>query len=108
MFTRKNEFFPENFTVGLKWVNNGYRKDIVLLRCNGAHGGTYNLNSSHFKPHIHKLTNENLERENFVENHIIETEEYSTLEDAVRYFCSICHISNPKEYFKYFSQTTLF
>jgi len=64
-FMRKNESFPENFSIGLTVYPNDESGSFCLLRYNGPHGDHVNnlLDSDpHFGFHIHQATAENIEK----------------------------------------------
>jgi hypothetical protein len=54
VFMRRSEDLPENFSIGLVFLAKDGSGELVLLRCNGPHGG-YNdsfdpdLDSNHIK-----------------------------------------------------------
>ncbi|HIU64451.1 MAG TPA: hypothetical protein IAB06_05410 [Candidatus Avacidaminococcus intestinavium] len=98
MFIRQNKEFPDNFSVGLL-VEDEEGKKVILFRCNGPHGGCYNLDNPHFTPHIHYLDEERMS-----ESQIECTQEYVTMDDAIVYFCRICNIQDAEKYFPFIKQ----
>lgn len=84
-FINQNLVFPENFSIGLVYKPKEERGSIVLLRCNGMHGGTV-LNPHHAYCHIHTVQADYLNQGSKVENHIEITTNYSTLEIAIQFY----------------------
>lgn len=62
LFVRVNEYFPENFSVGLLFLPRGIPEEPVdpvpLVRCNGPNGPS--AFDHHILPHIHRATEENI------------------------------------------------
>ena len=102
---RQNIVLPEDFSVILQWQT--MERDIILLRCNGPHGGNRKL-PLHFVPHIHRLNLELAAQDVFIENDVTSTNGYSTFESAIRYFCTCCGIAAAEKYFPFIIQTSLF
>jgi hypothetical protein len=50
VFMRRSEDLPENFSVGLAFLAKDGSGEVVLLRCNGPHGG-YNDSFDEDHPH---------------------------------------------------------
>ena len=51
VFMRRNEDLPENFSIGLAFLAKDGSGEVVLLRCNGPHGG-YNDSFDPDHPHL--------------------------------------------------------
>lgn len=84
-FITQNLVFPENFSIGLAFNPKEEKGIIVLLRCNGQHGGTKQY-PHHAYCHIHKATAERINNNLKAEGHIEEAQEYSTIETAIQYY----------------------
>jgi hypothetical protein len=80
----QNSTFAENFSIGLIYNSKEDKGKITLLRCNGLHGMTRELH--HATCHIHTAIAEDLNNGIKVERNIKQTNEYSTLEDAIQFF----------------------
>ena len=84
-FITQNLTFQENFSIGLAYNPKEEKGKIVLLRCNGQHGGT-KVFPHHAFCHIHKATAERINNNLKPEGKIDITEEYSTIETAIQFF----------------------
>lgn len=104
---RQNTTLTENFSIGLKWEKAPGEDSIILLRCNGPHGGNKKY-EIHFVPHIHRLNIELAQQDIFKENDARPTEEYSTFDSALFYFCNLCNIKDADKYFSNAFNTALF
>lgn len=108
-FVTQNLTFAENFSIGLIFNSKEDKGKITLLRCNGPHGMTKELH--HTVCHIHTVIAEDINNGNKVEKSIRQTDEYSTLEDAIQFFIKYINII-PTDRQKYFplptGQTDLF
>jgi hypothetical protein len=86
VFMRRNEDFPENFSIGLRYQPN----EIVLVRCNGPRG-TYNsgsgdANHPHWDFHIHVASEKAQEAGERAEKYASKTEAYASFEEAIQHF----------------------
>jgi len=108
-FINQNSTFAENFSIGLFFNSKEEKVKITLLRCNGPHGMTKELH--HAVCHIHTVIAEDINNGNKAEKNIKQTNEYSTLEDAIQFFVKYINIV-PTDRQKYFplptGQTDLF
>lgn len=84
-FISKNVFFQENFSIGLVYLPKEEKGKICLLRCNGLHGEVIEAPHHSFF-HIHTIKTDDINNGIKVEKHIQQTEEYSTLEDAIQFY----------------------
>jgi len=84
-FIMQNLTFTENFSIGLRYSSKDEKGTIVLLRCNGPHGGTKAI-PHHAVCHIHTSTAERINNGLKPEGQIEITNEYSTIETAIQYF----------------------
>ena len=111
MFMRINEDFPENFSVGLKYVPNDERGEIDLLRCNGQHGvfngSGFKPNQAHWEYHIHRADEAAIVAGLRPEKYAVKTAEYASFEEAVQYFVMAVNLSktDAQKYFPKRSQT---
>ena len=96
----QNTVFPENFSIGLIYKPNEERGTIVILRCNGMHGGTL-LNPHHAHCHIHTARADSLNQGSKVEHHIEITTQYSTFETALQFYVNLIGLdqSDKQNYF---------
>ena len=84
-FITQNLTFTENFSIGLSYSPKEEKGKIVLLRCNGPHGGSINI-PHHAACHIHLSTAERINYGLKPEGQIDMTNEYSTIEDAIQFY----------------------
>lgn len=93
VFIRQNAKFTENFTIGLDYIQRDEPGSVCLLRCNGPHG-PHVLWAHHAQFHIHKALAENVNEGRKSEAFAEATASYASLEEAVRHFGSLCHITD--------------
>lgn len=98
VFVRYNTILTENFSIGLVWLNKNIGSSIIILRCNGLHGGNKNV-EHHNVQHIHTLNIELAQNDIFKEDTVTITKEYSTLNDALFYFSRRCNIIGMEKHF---------
>lgn len=91
-FITQNRVFTENFSVGLVYNPKNEKGSIVLLRVNGAHGGT-DIDSHHAHCHIHTATAERINSGLKPEGHIEITTAYAMLEDAIQFYLDTIGLS---------------
>jgi hypothetical protein len=111
VFMRRNEDFPENFSIGLIYRPNDSRGDLTLIRCNGPHGpynGVFDAGHPHWDFHVHKASEAAIGAGVRPEKNAEKTGEYASFEEAVHYFLSFVNVDKA-ETEKYFpSQRWLF
>lgn len=90
-FITQNLTFTENFSIGLTYNPKKEKGKIVLIRCNGPHGGTKHT-PHHAGCHIHTATAERINNGLKAEGQINMTNEYSTIEDAIQYYVRLINI----------------
>lgn len=90
-FITQNLTFTENFSVGLAYNPKEEKGKIVLLRCNGPHGGIINA-PHHAGCHIHKCTAERINNGLKPEGHIEMTDKYSTIDEAIQFYISLINL----------------
>lgn len=98
VFIRQNAKFTENFTIGLDFLPRDEPGTICLLRCNGPHG-PHALWPHHAQFHIHKALAENVNEGRKPEVFAEITGSYATLDEAIRHFGTLCHITDWHLYF---------
>lgn len=101
-FIRQSTEFPENFSVGLEYTSSPDGVRVCLIRCNGPHGETVQLPSTpdhHFVCHVHKATAEAIEAGRRPESFTTHCEQFTTLEEAIVYFCTTCNIEGAEFFF---------
>jgi hypothetical protein len=98
MFMRKNEDFPEDFSIGLIYRPEDGTSEITLLRCNGKHGifngGSGNPSHPHFDFHIHKASAKAIASGHAPEKFAEKTEEFASYEQALQRFVSLVSLSS--------------
>ena len=102
IFVRINERFPEDFTVGLIYVNSEGR-DIVLYRCNGPHGDfTDNFleGKHHFGYHIHRVKSGGAAMMPEL------TDSFGTFRETLEFFFKRCSLSGGERYIKSLMRNT--
>ncbi len=104
IFIRRNEDFPENFSIGLRYKPRDGRSAIILLRCNGPHGpfnGGFNPSHEHFHYHIHRASPEAIEAGEAPEKYASKTTEFASYEEALQFFVKIVNLNatDSREYF---------
>lgn len=99
-FITQNSTFIENFSIGLSYNPKDEKGKLVLLRCNGPHGGIKNI-PHHATCHIHTATAERINSGLKPEGQIEITTEYSTIEEALQFFLRRININVPERQ-KYF------
>lgn len=90
-FYTQNSFFQEDFSIGLVYVSKTEMGKVLLIRCNGLHGGT-NTWGHHAYTHTHKPSVAGLNLGNKEPIVIERIEEYTTLETALQYFARLINI----------------
>lgn len=104
MFMRKNDDFPENFSVGLSYNAQDGRPEITLLRCNGKHGQFTGLGDAahpHWGFHIHTATEEAQNAGFAPEKYASISSDFASYEEALQYFVKRINL-NPQQAAKYF------
>ena len=105
VFIRISEKFQEDFSIGLRYFPPN-QPEGQLIRFNGPHE-PFDLTTKdlHYAPHLHILPasdyNSGIRRKDPRKK--IRANEYSTYEEAIRYFIKYCNITNAPE-IKYLSQ----
>ena len=99
-FMRRNEDYPENFSIGLDYHPKEERASICLIRCNGPHGdfNSAESNNPHFQSHVHKAKAENIEAGLRPEKHAEIIDAYASYEEALQYFLKYVNAINTSQY----------
>ena len=113
IFMRRNDDFPENFSVGLRYSANDGRPEITLLRCNGKHGvftGAGDATHPHWDFHIHMASEAAQDAGYVAEKFAEKTAEFASYEQAIQYFVKAVNLSaeDSSRYFSNEVQSTLF
>lgn len=103
----KDDQYNFSVSIGLKYHPADVPETIVLLRCNGPHG-PHKLFDHHSEYHIHISNAENMKLGIKPERHAIITNEYSTYDEALKFFIKKCNIEGANEYFTTVKQLSLF
>lgn len=108
MFMRKNEDFPENFSIGLIYNPHDGRGEIVLLRCNGKHGEfnrSFDPAHPHSDFHIHRATEIAIDAGQSSEKDAVKTTEFASFEEALQFFVKAVNL-NARDAQKHFPAST--
>ncbi len=100
MFIRKSMEFPENFSIGLDY-NPKTEKGFPLIRYNGPHYVTEDVikTEPHYGYHIHKIKEEDIEKNVRKISFCAITDEFDSYEKALNSFIKKVNIINSSEYF---------
>lgn len=108
VFIRINERFNENFSIGLDAHPKDEPGSFCLLRCNGPHGEHVDNPHPHFRFHIHKAKQENIEAGLLPERFAEPTKNYGSYEEALLHFVKLTNIENAEQYLDVKRQLPLF
>lgn len=102
VFMRINDFFPENFSIGLIANPKDEPWSFLLLRCNGPHGEHTNERFDdehpHYGFHVHRADAEFLASGQAPERFAEKTEAYASYEEALGHFVRMTNIQNVAQY----------
>ena len=107
VFLRQAEEFLENFSIGLVYLPHEEPGELVLIRCNGQHGGT-KMYPHHAVYHVHSIRAEDLNAGIKEPRRIEQTGEYASFAEALRIFCHRINLAEPDQYFPGLVQRRLF
>ncbi len=99
VFMRRNEKFPEDFSIGIDLHSNIELGRIALFRCNSPHGGK-NAESEdiHFSHHTHTISAQRF-RKGIKKPDLREvTKEYASFEEALLFFIREVNIIDADEF----------
>lgn len=106
VFMRQSDDFPENFSVGLIYQPGEEPGEVILIRCNGQHGGT-RVHPHHAVFHTHRMKAEDLNA-GIKEARLIEqANDYASFAEAVHVFCQRIRLEEGDKYFPGLNQRLL-
>jgi len=104
IFMRKNEDYPENFSIGLRYSPQDEPETITPIRCNGPHGdfnASIDPDHPHCFFHVHRASQEAIEAGCKPERFASKTTEFASYEEALQYFVKAINL-DPKDVEKHF------
>ena len=102
VFMRRNEDLPESFSIGLVFLANDGSGELVLLRCNGPHGGyndTLDLDHPHWDYHVHRASPAMIEAGMRPEKAATRSNDFASYEEATQYFLQATNITDARNHF---------
>lgn len=112
VFVRQTVLFPKNFSIGILYLDApGNLSDSPLTRYNGSHGDNSRAPDGHYEqPHIHYLTAAEVASGSRKppERLIVNTDKYSTLEEALPIFFTDTNTQNYINYLPELLHSRLF
>jgi hypothetical protein len=109
-FMRRSEDLPENFSVGLAFLPKDGTGEVLLLRCNGPHGGyndSFDPEHPHWDFHVHRASAEMIEAGQRPEKSAAVNRDFASYEEAVQYFLRTTNVTDARTYFADIAQGTL-
>ncbi len=109
VFLRRNERFPENFSIGLDY-DPPIGGRVALLRVNGPHGDynrSFDPAHPHSDTHVHWVNAEDVELGIQKLRRAKAVKEYASFEEAVWYFLKLARIPGDGEFFDHIGQMDL-
>jgi hypothetical protein len=110
VFLRRSEDFPENFSIGLAFLAKDGTGEVVLLRCNGPHGGyneVFDPEHPHWEFHVHRATAPMIEAGFRPEKWAEASRDFASFEEALQYFLRVTDIREGMTYFPRLRQHVL-
>lgn len=110
VFMRRSEDLPENFSVGLAFLAKDGSGELVLLRCNGPHGGyneSFDPDHPHWDYHVHRASAEMIDAGLRPERTATINRDFASYEEAVQYFLGATNITDARTYFADLAQGIL-
>ena len=110
VFMRRSEDLPENFSIGLAFLAKDGSPEVVLLRCNGPHGGyndAFDPDHPHWDYHVHRASAEMIEAGLRPERTATINRDFASYEEAVQYFLRAANITDARTYFADLAQGIL-
>jgi hypothetical protein len=101
-FLRRSEDLPENFSIGLVFLPKDGTGEILLLRCNGPHGGfndSFDPQHPHWDFHEHRASAEMLEAGQRPERSAASNRDFASYEEALQYFLRTANITDAAAHF---------
>ncbi len=111
VFIRQSQVFLENFSIGLNCKILNRVKFLPLIRYNGPHGSKRSNKDHYSKPHIHRISLEDIQLGNEkppLRNIHITNKYNSIFEEGLKVFLIDTQIINWKDYFPELEQKRLF
>ena len=111
VFMRVNEWFPENFSIGLIYDPRDEPGDLPLLRCNGPHGE--HDNSPMVDPHPHDSYHIHWARADAINAGLSPigyaelTDAYASYREALHHFLRLANVVGTEAYFPALDQLPL-
>lgn len=102
VFIRRNEDFPENFSIGLAFLPKDGTGELILLRCNGPHGAFndhFDPEHPHFDFHVHRASASMIEAGLRAEKFGEVNRDFASYEEALQYFVRNANITDARTYF---------
>ena len=102
VFMRRSEDLPENFSIGLAFLPRDGTGEILLLRCNGPHGGfndTFDPDDPHWDFHVHRATAEMIEAGQRPEKSAVVNRDFASYEEALQYILRTANITDAAAHF---------
>lgn len=109
-FMRRSEDLPENFSVGLAFMPKDGTGEILLLRCNGPHGGyndSFDPEHPHWDYHVHRASAAMIEAGFRAEKAAMMNREFASYEEALQYFLRVTNVTDASTYFADIAQGKL-
>jgi hypothetical protein len=110
VFMRRNEDFPENFSVGLAFLPKDGTGELMLLRCNGPHGAfndAFDPGHPHWDFHVHRASAATIEAGLREEKTAALSRDFASYEEALLYFIRAANVSDAAAYFGDVTQAKL-
>ena len=110
VFLRRSVDLPENFSIGLVYLPEDGTGEVVLLRCNGPHGGyndSFDPEHPHWDCHVHRATGQMIEAGLRPERAATINRDFASYEEAVQYFLRVTNITDARTYFADLAQGIL-
>lgn len=109
-FMRRSEDLPENFSIGLVFLPKESIGEVLLLRCNGPHGGyndSFDPEHPHWDFHVHRANSEMIEVGQRPEKAAAVNRDFASYEEAVQYFLRATNVTDARIYFTDIAQGKL-
>ncbi|MGE5567632.1 MAG: hypothetical protein ACM3S5_01225 [Rhodospirillales bacterium] len=101
-FMRRNADLPENFSIGLVYLPKDGTAEVVLLRCNGPHGGyndSFDPEHAHWDFHVHRASVDMIETGQKPEKVAVVNRDFASYEEALLYFLRTTNVTDAQSYF---------
>jgi hypothetical protein len=108
-FFRRNERFPENFSLGLIYLPSDAVR-FPLVRVNGPHGDfncSFDPSHPHSDTHVHRMSAEDLAAGIMKPRLVAVSREYASFEQAIPYFLNLVKVMDAGLYFDRYLQLEL-